>query len=482
MSGSFLSGAVTAECRFLASRASRRPVRRSSPLGSPCSGSGQGIRRWRGASSVCPRATARGRWLACCGLLLGALASAGSAAAGPGPSELLYPLPGFPVPYAHAPHLGEGRLACPDCHPRAADSSSAAERLLPGPERCSSCHPAAAPAVAGEGAPLPQPPEGSPPDAAWPAGRPLPLPEPGDLPAPAFRAEPRLIFSHRGHRRAGVPCTGCHPVASPASSASRPQPLMEDCKSCHRERGAPLLCRSCHPIGPDGRLQTRFAAPAAVEHGRLPGIDPRVRLVPPAGEGLLRPRGTSLGASHDSRWDVDHGRVAGGDAKLCEACHDEQWCRRCHAGRFRPLMLHPAGWLEEHAAAAQGGELRCQSCHRLASFCRTCHQRLGVVARGESSPRPFAATARFHPTGWAALSGVGPGHHGEAARRNIGPCISCHAEQTCIRCHRSRDRRGLGIDPHPPGIGSRCRTLLAANPRGCLRCHVEDLEHDPRCR
>ncbi|MBM4318374.1 MAG: hypothetical protein FJ125_00060 [Deltaproteobacteria bacterium] len=266
------------------------------------------------------------------------------------------------------------------------------------------------------------------------------------------------------------------------SGRRRPLPLMEQCRGCHRERDAPLSCRSCHPVGPDGLLRTRFAQ-LAPEYGPLPTGDPARRPEPATpSPGLLRPSGSRLGIGHDLRWSRTHGRVAGGEAQLCQSCHAGEWCRRCHAGRFLPLRIHPAGWQGEHAVASRSGELRCASCHRHSSFCRTCHQRLGVVPPAEGTPHPLAPAARFHPPAWATVSAPGAGHHGEQARRSLPTCVSCHAEETCIRCHRTRELQGLGVSPHSPGIAGRCRSLLRANPRGCVLCHGQALAQDPRCR
>jgi hypothetical protein len=54
--------------------------------------------------------------------------------------------------------------------------------------------------------------------------------------------------------------------------------------------------------------------------------------------------------------------------------------------------------------------------------------------------------------------------HGVEARKNIGQCMSCHEQGSCVRCH-------AGIRPHPPGFERDCASLLRRNPATCEQCH-----------
>ena len=61
------------------------------------------------------------------------------------------------------------------------------------------------------------------------------------------------------------------------------------------------------------------------------------------------------------------------------------------------------------------------------------------------------------------------------ARRNQRSCASCHREDTCLACHSTlQDSRVPGgANPHPVDwlTSGRCRALVSANPRLCLKCH-----------
>ena len=57
--------------------------------------------------------------------------------------------------------------------------------------------------------------------------------------------------------------------------------------------------------------------------------------------------------------------------------------------------------------------------------------------------------------------------HGEAARRHLESCVSCHAENDCLVCHSSRN--GRGFNPHGPDFpASRLREKA---PQMCTVCH-----------
>ena len=258
--------------------------------------------------------------------------------------------------------------------------------------------------------------------------------------AAALRAN--LRFSHKAHL--DVACARCH-----ANTVEMPD--MRTCLACH----AKSRCSVCHLTGKDGRLQVQF----------------RVRTPP------LTPPRWMHNAEHTPDFVARHKRIAGDDSAFCAACHTERFCTDCHDGRVRPRNIHPNDWLSMHSVAARKNTPRCASCHTDQSFCLDCHAWTGASQIG-----PSGRGRALHPAGWSGLgTGRGPGHHAWEAQRNVGACVSCHTERDCAVCHASSPRRGLGIDPHPPGFASRCRTQLARNRRPCLVCHDPNAAELARC-
>ena len=162
-----------------------------------------------------------------------------------------------------------------------------------------------------------------------------------------------------------------------------------------------------------------------------------------------------------------HGRQAAAAPDTCASCHAESACSACHDGVVRPLEIHPADYLSTHAAPARRNDPDCTKCHRLATFCVTCHTQAGVTDR--PGRYEFAGRA-FHPAGWVDYLG-GPSDHGTEARRNLRACVGCHEEDTCVRCHSTDATATLRASPHPPGFDRHCGRALDANARGCAKCH-----------
>jgi len=204
-------------------------------------------------------------------------------------------------------------------------------------------------------------------------------------------------------------------------------------------------CRACHEALPDGRLRTRF------------------------GERRLKPSTPWLGMSHDRDWIVRHRWVAADRGELCGSCHQERDCTQCHDGRARPRMIHPNDWLTLHPQHARRSATDCQGCHSLQTFCTECHARLGISQLAAPGTR---TAARIHPP--AARWTGAQNQHGREAQRSLSTCVSCHAEQDCLRCHAA-GLPGSARSPHPAGFRDQCGTRLEANPRACVACHGADL-------
>ena len=120
-------------------------------------------------------------------------------------------------------------------------------------------------------------------------------------------------------------------------------------------------------------------------------------------------------------------------------------------------MFHPPAYLARHAADVYAGATECSSCHNNEGFCRACHRGTGLQAQGRSD-------VAFH-TGqplWLL-------QHGQAAREGLEGCATCHAQQTCLRCHSTLTWK---INPHGPGFDA--ARMRAKSPLMCTQCHVGD--------
>jgi hypothetical protein len=147
------------------------------------------------------------------------------------------------------------------------------------------------------------------------------------------------------------------------------------------------------------------------------------------------------------------------------ACHSESECATCHAGQSVPSAFHGAGYALLHAAEASRDAASCASCHSVSQFCRDCHTTSAV----DVDSAFLAPGVDAHPPGWS-LPGD-PSHHGDAARRDLVSCVSCHNDQSCTTCHAD-------ISPHGGDFWYRCANLQRQSPDMCAQCHVANT---PRC-
>ena len=145
--------------------------------------------------------------------------------------------PAQPIPFDHSLHvvleIDGARLACTACHPGAERGAHAG---LPALASCLRCH---------------MRPQGDPPSelereirVAGAAGGPFRWIQ-------VTRNPGHVYFSHRAHvTGAGMACADCHgdvaawrePPMVPVADLTS----MNRCIDCHRERGAPTDCGTCH--------------------------------------------------------------------------------------------------------------------------------------------------------------------------------------------------------------------------------------------
>ena len=367
----------------------------------------------------------------------------------PEPSEKIFPPQTMSIRFNHKKHVGEFKLSCKVCHSAAYTSEASSDRLLPKPsETCDNCHDV-------DHANL----------AAVKAGTLANgqcgfchLGENAGKDGKVARVvipPPNIRFTHKRHLDRNIQCAQCHGQIGELELATREQlPRMAGCFSCHAMSGAAQgeakgQCINCHITEPSGQMTTDFST------------------------GQLLPPDWLHMAGHDADWIERHKTIAANDSKFCSNCHREEECASCHDGTVRNRKVHPNDWISMHPEAARQNNPRCTSCHQETTFCGDCHRRVGVARDGPAGNRDVGE--RFHPPPeiWSS-SPKGPGHHAWEAEENINTCVSCHTERDCATCHASRGLPGgEGVNPHPIGFSSKCKTAFARNPRPCLVCHTE---------
>jgi hypothetical protein len=392
--------------------------------------------------------------------VLAALVGSGAVIFEGGPSPVIFPRQNIPVRFDHAYHTrksddergikGEG-LSCEFCHENVSDQADAIGRDIPGHETCESCHG----------------------DWIGDQEKPAPMSECArchsdlDPTGTSTRAQklqipaPNVKFAHADHvTKASLDCTECHSQVPSKTLATRDDyPTMDRCIACHQSRGVSTACKTCHVTGATGRVVTEYAA------------------------GKLMPVRYHGFAAHTGDFLRDHAEPAQRQPDFCRQCHSQDDCLQCHDGFARNVRYHAGDWIAVHGLRSRGDDYRCQSCHRLQSFCLDCHVRTGVATaaalpkdRGGEIPTARFALRVPHPRtadGW--LNPASRNFHGFHAQRNIRACASCHQEQYCLTCHASGFGTGqssIGGNPHGPNP-ERLRGSAARqnNARACLKCH-----------
>jgi hypothetical protein len=259
--------------------------------------------------------------------------------------------------------------------------------------------------------------------------------------APPARPAASVVMSHEKHiERVKEDCAVCHRELPEPFARGTPTPAMATCLGCHEhdQEYAAASCTSCHPT-----------------------LD----------KVALRPLSDF---SHQGNYIARHGADARGSAATCAACHDQTFCADCHARTVatrvevkfpedvaRPF-IHRGDYLARHSVEAASDEASCKKCHGN-DFCQSCHQAQNLT--------PTAARPRDpHPVGWT-LPGARD-FHGEAARRDIASCASCHDQgprSNCVGCHRVG---GLGGNPHPASWLSHHDHGEIRTNGMCTTCHL----------
>lgn len=301
------------------------------------------------------------------------------------------------IHFSHKKHVVEEELECDECHSSIGESEQVTRSAFPAEEQCMDCH---------------EKEEGG-------CGQCHSDPE-KPLTWESHRME-GVVFSHATHMEAedGIQCSKCHgDVRDAEAPKETATPRMYDtCMSCHRNDFRQIDCKMCHED--------------LVENPSRP-----VRLF-----------------SHDADFELRHGNLARGDAKVCSHCHRQDFCADCHS-RLEVLppalrhservdrdLPHRGDFLTRHFIEARADPAKCAKCHNQ-NQCSACHDRMGVGAGAKGA-------VSNHPGGW--MNPASTDFHGDKARRDIAACASCHdqgAASNCVRCHRVG---GAGGRPHPPG-------------------------------
>lgn len=265
--------------------------------------------------------------------------------------------------------------------------------------------------------------------------------------AAVVAVKPAVYFQPASHRESDF--------ASTHGPEARREPFR--CASCH----ARSSCQTCHigegasrvidelPVEPDSPGRGR-----GVQLRRVGQPLPRATMPAP-----VRADTTARTVRvHPPDFERQHPGAARSGAMSCEGCHTQAMCSACHGAEVgHRRRFHVANFVLRHSVDAYSRETDCSSCHNTEAFCRSCHQQVGLGARG----RPPGVFHTAQPQ-WLL-------QHGRAARQSLTTCTSCHQQRDCLPCHSTL---GWGVSPHGPGFDA-ARLWKTAKPM-CVRCHLSD--------
>ena len=193
-----------------------------------------------------------------------------------------------------------------------------------------------------------------------------------------------------------------------------------------------LMCSSCHSGIPTADRARSFPPVALCANCHDGTVQPRVSWAPPAarGAGLLV-------FSHPAH-------LSKAKDVACESCHaaadPKQFMNVTHAVQERCIACHA-----HNATSHYADDNTCSTCHRtLVSAVAMSDARVAAIPKPPSHARTDFVSA-----------------HGAAARAATANCATCHARESCQRCHVDGTRapiiRALGSD-------ARVARLVAGKP------------------
>jgi hypothetical protein len=302
-------------------------------------------------------------------------------------------------------------------------------------------------------------------------------------------------FPHARHAKLFTTCDACHSGITTGDTATF-FPPPELCAGCHNGDLVRAVTWRPHPLRP-----TNVAFDHVPHVAMFQAMDSTTPLC------------QRCHAHADSLPFMNVGRA---DPARCVTCHGEgatshltqASCGPCHTTlrdaaaldtaqirAFPKPPSHDSAWILHHQTAATGPT--CAVCHAQ-QFCASCHVNAALVPAIESLPpdNRVAAMLRGHrvtayPRPASHLKADWDHTHGAVARRSVAECANCHAEESCIGCHRVEERvpalaalphrkRGgaFGVDlaglvpsDHLPDMALRHRALAAGGTATCGTCH-----------
>jgi hypothetical protein len=240
------------------------------------------------------------------------------------------------------------------------------------------------------------------------------------------------------------------------------------CATCH----ARASCEVCHTR--DGTLAILRQLPSAREGGAR-GVQlqrvtaPGAPGVPPAADGAAFRIAASQRAQqadtaaqkvlvHPPGFARGHGGLASSGQLQCASCHAQRFCTDCHIGEPSGRRYHPPNFVTAHPAKAYGRDTECSACHNTVTFCRSCHQQVGLAAKSGVRSTVYHNAQPF----WLL-------EHGRAARQDLTNCTTCHQQTYCMQCHSDVGSR---INPHGPDFNA--AAMAKRNSQICLVCHLRN--------
>ena len=359
----------------------------------------------------------------------------------------------LPIHSLHAAKLG--RLDCNLCHLPAAKGSVDLRR--PGHAQCMLCHAAAfrkqvvaticaqchQPAAQGDPAALERYPSRQRVLAGFSHDR---------------HADPKARFDRATGIRAD--CAFCHKLA--ADGWRQRIPGHAQCSACHSKPGMrPELnafvrtadCRGCH--APEQLEQPSVAAekrhlPITFSHAAH-----RVDCVTCHAKDSQRPRMADCAGCHESSRRIP----AALRMSRCATCHQDSaqpgGAMVTSFNRTVRPESHTGAFRVHHEDAASASGASCFACHQnvVASAsarnqCTSCHMTM----------RPASHTARWKDD-----------IHGKYAALDRSTCATCHASESCSRCHNELPRSHVPLPVFKAG-GHAGPAMM--NTRACFTCHT----------
>jgi hypothetical protein len=301
-------------------------------------------------------------------------------------------------------------------------------------------------------------------------------------------------FPHARHTKLFTTCDACHGGITTGDTASF-FPSPELCAGCHNGDLARAVTWRPGPLRP-----TNVSFDHAPHVVMLQAMD------------STTPVCQRCHAHADSLPFMDVGRA---DPERCVMCHGQgatshltqTSCEPCHTTLHDAVALdtadirafptppsHDSSWIQHHQTAAAGPT--CAVCHAQ-QFCATCHVNAGLVAAIESLPPDDRVAAMFrgrrgsYPKPASHAAADWDRAHAAAARAGVSECANCHAQESCLTCHRIQERvpaiarlprrarnGAFGVDlagltpaNHLPDMLLRHRVLAAGGAAACATCH-----------